>query len=144
MQFENLIKNDNVVVFNQCDFDFDFIYKSLITTYWVKNKNLSIECVTKAFKNSWSAMVFKCNIPVAFGRMITDYVSFGYLSDVFVSEEYRGRGIGKFLVNNLLNHECVRDIEKIMLATKDAHGLYQQFGFDKVKNVERWMVKIKF
>ncbi|MEQ4573803.1 MAG: GNAT family N-acetyltransferase [Gammaproteobacteria bacterium] len=66
---------------------------------------------------------------VAFARVITDGATFGYLADVFVLPEHRGRGYGKQLVAAIMAHPRLQDLRRFMLATSDAHGLYAQFGF---------------
>jgi GNAT superfamily N-acetyltransferase len=73
--------------------------------------------------------VYTAGRQIGFGRVITDCAVFGYLSDVFVLPEFRGRGVGKYLVKAMLEHPDVRGLKLILLRTRDAHGLYAQFGF---------------
>jgi len=76
---------------------------------------------------------------IAFGRAITDRATFAYLADVFVLSEHRKRGLGKKLVGFIMAHPDLQGLRGIMLATKDAHGLYSQFGFKPLENPERLM-----
>ena len=76
---------------------------------------------------------------VGFARVITDFATFGYLADVFVVAEHRGKGVGKMLVQNILSHSQLQGLRRFLLATKDAHGLYEQFGFEAVANPESLM-----
>ncbi len=66
---------------------------------------------------------------IGFARVVTDYATFAYLCDVFVIEEYRGRGLSKWLMETVLAHPELQNLRRWLLATRDAHGLYQQFGF---------------
>ena len=76
---------------------------------------------------------------IGHARVVSDTVSFGYLGDVFVVPEARGRGIGKALMTAVLAHPAVRDLRRFVLVTDDAHGLYEQFGFRPLDDVRKWM-----
>ena len=76
---------------------------------------------------------------VAHARVVTDTVVFGYLGDVFVVPEARGRGIGKLLIEAVLEHPDVRGLSRFTLVTDDAHGLYEQYGFQALDDVRKWM-----
>ena len=77
---------------------------------------------------------------VGFARVVTDYASFAYLCDVFVVESWRGRGVSKRMVSALIAHPRLQTLRRWCLATRDAHDLYRQFGFEPVA-AERWMEK---
>ena len=83
--------------------------------------------------------VFENDKQVGFARMITDKATFAYLADVFIIEEYRGRGLSKWLMEAIMSHPDLQGLRRMILATKDAHGLYKQFGFTPLINVDRWM-----
>jgi len=76
---------------------------------------------------------------VAFARVVTDRAVFAYLMDVFVLPEYRGRGISKTLLQTILDHPDLQNLRLVLLATRDAHGLYQRFGFQSLAEPDRWM-----
>lgn len=76
---------------------------------------------------------------IAYARVVTDTVAFGYLADVFVLPAARGRGVGKALMAAVLAHPDVRDLRRMALLTEDAHGLYTQFGFRELDDVRKWM-----
>ena len=76
-------------------------------------------------------------------RVISDYTTFAYLCDVFVHEDYRGNGVGKWLVETILAHPDLQGLRRWMLATQDAHGLYKQYGFASLVNIERWIEVFK-
>lgn len=71
--------------------------------------------------------------------MITDTAAFAYLGDVFVVPEARGHGVGRALMAAVLEHPTVRDVRRVALVTDDAHGLYEQFGFQPLDDVRKWM-----
>ena len=71
--------------------------------------------------------------------MITDKATFGYLADVFILEAFRGIGLGKWLIHEIMSHQELQGFRGWMLGTKDAHGLYEQFGFRRLEKSERIM-----
>jgi GNAT superfamily N-acetyltransferase len=83
--------------------------------------------------------VYEDGRQVAHARVVTDTVVFGYLGDVFVVPEARGRGVGKALMEAVLAHPHVRDLKRLALVTDDAHGLYEQYGFAPLDDVRKWM-----
>jgi GNAT superfamily N-acetyltransferase len=78
---------------------------------------------------------------VGHARVVTDSVTFGYLDDVFVVPDARGRGIGKALLEAILEHPDVRDVARLTLLTADAHGLYEGFGFGPIDDLRKWMTR---
>ena len=71
--------------------------------------------------------------------MVTDYATFAYLCDVYVLEAYQGKGLGKWLISVVMSHPDLQDLRRWSLATRDAHGLYRQYGFTELKSPEVWM-----
>lgn len=111
------------------------IHKFLTHSYW--GEGIDIETVKTAINNSLCYGAFdEDNKQVAFARLVTDYATFAYLADVYVLEEYRGLGISKAIMVKIANHEIFPKLRRIMLATRDAHGLYKQFGFDGLSEVQ--------
>ncbi|MFH6603778.1 GNAT family N-acetyltransferase [Maribacter algicola] len=76
---------------------------------------------------------------MGFSRIVTDYVAFAYLMDVIIFPEYQGRGLGKELVKHMMDHEVIEKVQTVALKTKDAHGLYERFGFKRVGDSPYWM-----
>ncbi|MGJ8693789.1 MAG: GNAT family N-acetyltransferase [Thalassotalea sp.] len=76
---------------------------------------------------------------VGFARMITDKATFAYLSDVFIAPAHQGQGLGKLLLAFIFNHDQLQGLRRIMLATQDAHHLYQQFGFAQLHEAQMFM-----
>ncbi|HZH10149.1 MAG TPA: GNAT family N-acetyltransferase [Microvirga sp.] len=77
-----------------------------------------------------------------FARVVTDKATFAYLCDVFICETMRGRGAGKALMSAIMEHPELQDLRRWMLATRDAHGLYAQYGFSALENPERLMQRL--
>jgi GNAT superfamily N-acetyltransferase len=108
--------------------DFGFVHAFLTASYW--SPGISRDQVERAARASWSFGLFApTGAQAGFARLITDYETFGYLADVFVIEAHRGRGLAKWLVGEILAATPARRLRRILLATRDAHGLYAQFGF---------------
>ncbi len=74
-------------------------------------------------------------------RLVTDYATFAWLCDVFVQEEYRGRGIGKWLMESMLAHPDLQGIRRWILTSRDARDLYSRYGYTPLHDPERWMEK---
>ena len=106
-------------------------------SYWVPG--ISRASVEKCIKHSLCFGVYLDRRQIGFARVVTDFVRYAHLLDVFVLPEYRGRGIGKLLMENILAHPELRTIARYTLGTQDAHGLYAQYGFTAPANPERQM-----
>jgi GNAT superfamily N-acetyltransferase len=105
--------------------------------YWVAG--ISRSSVEKCIKHSLCFGVYADGRQIAFARVVTDYVRYAHLLDVFVLPEFRGRGLGKLLMSNILSHPELSTIVRYTLGTQDAHGLYAQYGFTSFANPERQM-----
>jgi GNAT superfamily N-acetyltransferase len=118
-------------------FDVELIHKTLADSYWARN--MPRQVLEKAIRHSLCFGVFTHGQQVAFARVITDLATFAYLSDVFVVPEHRGRGVSKLLMRAILEHPELQGLRRFVLATKDAHGLYAQFGFEPLSNPTDFM-----
>ena len=118
-------------------FDIDLIHGFLGSTYWAANMPRTV--LEKAIRHALCFGIFANGKQVAFARVITDYATFAYLSDLFVIPGHRGRGISKVLMRSILDHPGLQGLRRFILATKDAHGLYAQFGFTPLSNPEDFM-----
>jgi len=107
------------------------------SSYWARNVPLST--VQKSIENSLCFGVYEGDRQVGFARVITDYAVFAYLADVFILEAYRGRGLAKWLIACIVSYPELQNLRRWMLATKDAHGLYAQYGFNPLSKPERFM-----
>lgn len=106
-------------------------------SYWAKN--ISLESVMQCFENSFMIGALFEGKQVANARMVTDYTIFGYVADVYVATNHRGKGLGKEMMAVLMDIDWVKSLRRIMLATADAHGLYKQYGFQELKYPVRMM-----
>lgn len=115
--------------------DLDVIHQFLSKeAYWCKN--IPIEIVKRSIDNSLCFGVYQGSNQVGFARVITDMATFGYLADVFILPEHRGKGLSKQLVAFIKAHPALQGLRRMLLFTLDAHGLYTQFGFAPVENPE--------
>jgi GNAT superfamily N-acetyltransferase len=117
--------------------DRELVHAFLSGTYWAKG--ISRETVDRAIENSYCFGVYEAGRQIAFARVITDHTTFAWLADVFVVESHRGRGVGKYLVAAILADPGLQNLRRWMLATLDAQGLYEQFGFRALSHPERFM-----
>jgi len=110
-------------------------------SYWVAG--ISRVNVEECIKHSLCFGVYVDGRQVAFARVVTDFVRFAHVLDVFVLKKFRGRGFGKLLIAKMLSHPDLSTIIRFTLGTADAQGLYAQFGFTAPKNPERQMELIR-
>ena len=114
----------------------DKICKLLNNSYWAENR--AKEIIEKSIVNSICFGVYHNDDQIGFARCVTDYATVYWLADVVIDNEYRKRGIGKALMDVVINYEELKGCFGV-LATKDAHGLYEQYGFKLIK--DRYMRK---
>ncbi len=118
----------------------EVIHKFLSTeSYWAKDR--SLEKTQIAIKNSLCFGVYHEEKQIGFARVISDFATFAYIGDVFILQEFRGNSLSKWLMEVMISHKDLQDLRRWILATKDAHKLYQQFEFTSLKFPERWMEK---
>ena len=118
--------------------DIEWIHQWLSTeAYWAKNRTM--EQMRTAIENSLCFGVYLDSRQVGFGRVISDYATFAYVGDVFVADDCRGRGVGKMIMQAMISHPKLQGLRRWLLATRDAHGLYEQYEFASLRFPERWM-----
>ena len=115
----------------------DYIHGFLTTSYW--SKGISKNIVEKSIEGSICFGVYINHSQIGFARVISDQATFAYLADVFIDETKRGLGYSKTLMNYIIEYPELQGLRRFVLATKDAHGLYSEFGFSELKNPNRWM-----
>jgi len=98
-----------------------------------------MEQTLTAIENSLCFGIYRGRDQVGFARVVSDKATFAYIGDVFVSAEHRGKGLSKWLMETIVAQPDLQDLRRWLLATADAHGLYQKFDFDSLKHPERWM-----
>ena len=118
--------------------DINVIHGFLTTCYWAKG--IPRETVARSLEHSLCFGVYDgSGAQVGFARVVTDFATLAYLGDVFVLETHRGRGLSKFMMECIMRHPALQRLRRWILLTRDAHGLYQQFGFTPLKSADRYM-----
>jgi GNAT superfamily N-acetyltransferase len=130
-------KGDFVLSTDPALLDLDVIQGFLSASYWAKD--IPRETVARSIDNSLCFGVYAKGRQVAFSRIVSDFATYAYLGDVFVIEEYRGHGLGKWMMECIRQHPQLQGLRRWTLLTRDAHRLYSQFGFTPLKAPERYM-----
>jgi GNAT superfamily N-acetyltransferase len=117
--------------------DLRVIAEFLGQSYWAAG--IPTETVEKSLRNSLCFALRDGLRQVGFARVISDRATIAYLGDVFVVPDYRGRGLAKWLMECVVSHPELQGLRRWMLGTRDAHGLYEQFGFTPLKRPETFM-----
>lgn len=117
--------------------DVEYVHRFLSQSYWAEN--IPIEVVKRSINGSLTFSVFHGIQQIGFARVISDCASFAYLADVFIDPKYRGKGLSKWLMKTILEYPDLQGLRRFLLATRDAHGLYKQFGFEPLNHPERFM-----
>lgn len=100
-----------------------------IESYWAQN--IPLEVVKQSIEGSLCFGVYHKDLQIGFARLITDKATFAYLADVFILPEHRGKGLSKWLMQTIHTHPQLQGLRRWLLGTKDAHGLYEQFGWTR-------------
>ena len=120
--------------------DLGAIHAFLRESYWARG--VPREVVDRSIEHSLCFGLYDHERLVGFARVISDHATFGYLSDVFVVESHRGRGLATWFMETVLSHPDLQGIRRWMLVTADAHGLYRKVGFEALSKPERIMEKL--
>jgi len=105
--------------------------------YWAKGRTL--EQTLTAIENSLCFGVYRGREQVGFARVVTDKATFAYVGDVYIVQDHRGHGLSKWLMQTIVEQPDTQNLRRWLLATKDVHGLYEQFGFGSLVHPDRWM-----
>jgi len=117
--------------------DLNLIHNFLTDSYWARG--IPVEVVARSIQNSLCFGVYARGRQVGFARVISDFATYAYIADVFVLESFRGHGLGKWIIESIMQHPRLQGLRRWTLVTRDAHGLYAQFGFAPLKTPERYM-----
>ncbi len=115
----------------------DEIYTYLSRSYWARGRTR--EVVQLSLQHSLCFGLYKDGRQIGLARVISDRATYAYLCDVYVLEDYQGRGLGTWLISAVMAHPELQGLRRWTLATRDAHDLYRKFGFTELKSPERWM-----
>lgn len=117
--------------------DLQVVHAFLTTSYWAKG--IPMETVKRSIEHSLNFGLYKGDQQIGFARIISDLTTFAYLGDVFILDSFRGQGLSKWLMEVIVNHPDLQGLRRWSLATRDAHGLYRQFGFTELSHPEFMM-----
>lgn len=126
-----------VVTTDRSRLDLDVIHGFLTMSYWARG--VSRDVVARSIEHSLCFGAFDGGRQVGFARVVSDRATFAYICDVFALESHRGRGVGKSLMAAIMSHPELQGLRRWTLFTRDAHGLYRQFGFGAAGHPERLM-----
>lgn len=127
---------------NKTLLNIELIHKYLsVFSYWAQDR--SLQTVKNSIEGSLCFGAYINDVQVGFARVVSDFAVFGWVMDVFVLPEHQGKGIGKELMKAVVKHPKLQTLQRVGLATNDAHGLYSQFGFKELENPEYLMAIVK-
>ena len=130
-------QGDYIISTDPARLDIDAIAEMLTRAYWAQGRTR--EMIARYVQHSLVFGLYYENKQVGLARIVSDYTTFAWLCDVFIHEDHRGRGLGKWLMETVHAHPDLQGQRRWMLATRDAHDLYKQFGWTPLASPERWM-----
>jgi GNAT superfamily N-acetyltransferase len=134
-------RGDYTITTDKRRFDLAAIHAFLARSYW--SPGIPLAVVQCAMENSLAFGLLYGGTQVGYARVVTDKATFAYLADVYILEAHRGKGLSKWLMKSIQSHEELQGLRRFMLATRDAHSLYAQFGFTQLANPSRLMEILK-
>ena len=138
VQVLNWTKENFTISTDKSWLDIPYVHDYLSNkSYWAEN--IPLDIVRKSIEGSICFGIYENRQQVGFARVITDKACFAYLADVFIDQHYRGLGLSKWLIEVILDYPDLQGLRRFLLATRDAHGLYEQFGFSLLTFPEKWM-----
>jgi GNAT superfamily N-acetyltransferase len=117
------------------------IHQFLTRSYWAEGIQESV--VRRSIANSLCFGIFSSERQIGFARVVSDRATFSYLADVFIIDEFRGKGLAKWMMEVIVTHPELQGLRLWMLATRDAHELYRKYGFKELTSPTRFMVKCR-
>ena len=132
-------KDNYIISTDPARLDIDAITAMLTRAYWAQGR--THEMIARYVQHSLVFGIYYENQQIGLARIVSDYTTFAWLCDVFIHEDHRGKGLGKWLMETIHSHPDLQGLRRWLLATRDAHGLYEQFGWTPLDNPERWMNK---
>ena len=130
-------RGDYVVTTNPSDQDIEVIHGFLAQSYWAKG--IPKETVKKSLNGALCFALLYQGRQIGFARVISDFATIAYLGDVFVLAEHQGQGLSKWLMDCIVAHPELQGMRRWLLATSDAHGLYEKYGFTPLKQPSAFM-----
>ena len=139
LQIIEVHKDNFTISTDPARLDIDAIAEMLKRAYWAQGRTRDM--IARYIQHSLVFGLYHDGKQIGLARVVSDYTTFAWLCDVFIHEDYRGKGLGKWLMETVHAHPDLQGLRRWMLATRDAHGLYQQFGWTLLDHPERWMHK---
>ena len=133
-------RGDYLISTDRARLDLAVIHGYLDRSYWAAGR--PAEVVRRSIEHSLPFGLYHGERQIGFARVVTDYATFAWLADVFVLEEFRGQGLAKWLTEVIVAHPELQGLRRLVLATRDAHGLYRRVGFGELECPECWMERL--
>jgi GNAT superfamily N-acetyltransferase len=130
-------RDDYLLTTDPAAVDVGAVHAFLHDSYWARGVPLDV--VKRSLEHSLSFTLLRDQHLVGFARVITDYATFAYVTDVFVLPEFRGQGLATWMMTCILTHPELQGFRRWCLATRDAHHVYARVGFARTAIPERWM-----
>jgi GNAT superfamily N-acetyltransferase len=137
MQIEQHQRGEFLITTDKSRLDLNAIHGYLVRSYWAEG--IPRETVERAVHGSLCFGVFHGERQIGFARIISDFATYAYLADVYVLEEFQGQGVGKWMMECVRKHPNLQGLRRWGLSTRDAHGLYRQYGFKELAFPDRMM-----
>ena len=137
MAYPDITNGAYSVTANRQQIDVDAVHAFLARCFWATG--ISRDVVARSIAHSLCFGLFDGKAQVGFARVVTDSSTYAYLCDVYVLEECRGKGLGKWMMEFVMEHPDLQGLRRFQLVTRDAHSLYSRFGFAPLVNPERHM-----
>lgn len=131
------VRGEYTVSTDRSRIDVAAVHAFLTQSYW--SPGIPEEVVRRGIAGSICFGIYRGSEQVGFARVITDQATYAYLSDVYVLDAHRGRGLSKWMMEVIMSHPSLQGLRRFALSTRDAHGLYRQYGFEPVGSPERQM-----
>jgi len=130
-------RNGFLISTDRARLDLNVIHGFLTNCYWAKG--IPREVVERSIEHSLCFGAYDGSAQIGFARVVSDFATVAYLGDVFILESHRGRGLSKWMMECIMAHPLLQDLRRWILLTRDAHGLYSQFGFTPLQKTDRYM-----
>ena len=141
MVYEKYEKEKYTISTDPDSTDIEAVHMMLSKSYWAQTRPREI--IEISIKNSLCFNLFDGTKQIGFARVVTDYAVFAYLCDIYIDENYRKSGLGKWMLQCILSSSALKNVKRILLATKDAHEFYKKFGFTALEDPNKYMVLSK-
>ncbi len=134
------VKDSYAISTDRAKLDLNTIVNFLSTSYWAVGRSKTT--IQRSIEHSLVFGVYQAEEQIGFARVVTDYATFAWIADVFILPQFRQQGLAKWLIETILAHPDLQGLRRWVLATQDAHGLYEKMGFKHLTEPWRWMERM--